>query len=60
MTLTTLVRLAIRLLIREWRAGSLTVMATALLIAITSHTTIGFFTERLSNAMEAKATHLLG
>ncbi|OUR99210.1 hypothetical protein A9Q81_11590 [Gammaproteobacteria bacterium 42_54_T18] len=60
MTLTTLARLAIKLLIREWRAGSLTVMATALLIAITSHTTIGFFTERLSNAMEAKATHLLG
>ena len=60
MTLPTLIRLALRLLFREWRAGSLTVMATALLIAITSHTTIGFFTERLSNAMEAKATHLLG
>ena len=60
MTLPTLIRLALRLLFREWRAGSLTVMATALLIAITSHTTIGLFTERLSNAMEAKATHLLG
>jgi len=34
-------------------------MAIALLIAITSHTTIGFFTERLGSAMEAKATHLL-
>ncbi|PCJ45594.1 MAG: ABC transporter permease [Moraxellaceae bacterium] len=60
MTASSLIRLSLRLLSREWRAGSLTVMVCALLIAIASHTTIGFFTERLSAAMEAKAKHLLG
>lgn len=60
MSTITLIKLSLRLLLREWRAGSLNVMAVALLIAITSHTTIGFFTERLGSAMEAKATHLLG
>lgn len=60
MTKSTLLRLALRLLVREWRAGAFNVMLAALLIAITSHTTIGFFTERLSKSMEAQATHLLG
>ncbi|OUS25846.1 hypothetical protein A9Q99_19985 [Gammaproteobacteria bacterium 45_16_T64] len=53
-------RLSLKLLMREWRAGSLTIMLVSLLIAVISHSTIGFFTERLGKAMEAKATHLLG
>ena len=52
--------LGLRLLIREWRSGALGVMFMALLIAIISHTSIGFFTDRLNRAMEAKAAHLMG
>lgn len=52
--------LAIKLLLREWRSGALSVMFMALLIAIISHTSIGFFTDRLNNAMIAKAAHLMG
>ncbi|MCG8315939.1 MAG: FtsX-like permease family protein [Pseudomonadales bacterium] len=52
--------LGFRLLLREWRSGALGVMFMALLIAIISHTSIGFFTDRLNRAMEAKAAHLMG
>lgn len=52
--------LALRLLGREWRSGALRVMFMALLIAIISHTSIGFFTDRLNNAMMARAAHLMG
>ncbi len=52
--------LAIKLLMREWHAGALRVMLAALLIAIISHTSIGFFTERLNRAMTNKAAHLMG
>ncbi|MCG8673555.1 MAG: FtsX-like permease family protein [Pseudomonadales bacterium] len=55
-----LAALAIRLLIREWHSGALRVMLGALLVAIISHTSIGFFTDRLNQAMEAKAAHLMG
>ena len=52
--------LALRLLGREWRSGALRVMFVALLIAIVSHTSIGFFTDRLNHAMVARAAHLMG
>ncbi|MDX1695729.1 MAG: FtsX-like permease family protein, partial [Ketobacteraceae bacterium] len=52
--------LALRLLGREWRSGALGVMFMALLVAIISHTSIGFFTDRLNHAMVARAAHLMG
>jgi len=52
--------LALRLLRREWRAGELKVLAAALVIAVASVSGVGFFTDRMSRAMEAGATDLLG
>ena len=52
--------LALRLLRREWRAGELRVLAAALVIAVASVSGVGFFTDRMSRAMESGATDLLG
>ena len=52
--------LGLKLLLREWRSGALRVMFMALMIAIISHTSIGFFTDRLNHAMINKAAHLMG
>ena len=52
-------RLALRFLKREWRAGELRVLITALVIAVGSVTAVGFFTDRMSRAMETGATELL-
>ncbi len=53
-------RLAIRHLGREWRAGELTVLAAALIIAVTSVTSVSFFTSRIHQALEGQANVLLG
>ena len=52
--------LALRMLRREWRAGELRVLAAALVIAVASVSGVGFFTDRMSRAMEAGASELLG
>ena len=54
-------QLALRLLRREWKSGTLSVLVTALLVAIISHTAISHFTDRVNRAMMAEnANHLLG
>lgn len=53
-------KLAGRLLKREWRAGELRILIFALITAIASTTTIGFFTERLSKAMLSQSAELIG
>lgn len=55
-----LLRLALRLLRRDWRSGYLNLLLLALLVAVTTHNTIGFLSERIENAMAAQATHLMG
>ena len=45
---------------REWRAGELKVLAAALIIAVASVSSVGFFTDRMERAMESGATELLG
>jgi putative ABC transport system permease protein len=57
---TLIARLAIRMLRREWRAGELKVLAAALIIAVASVSSVGFFTDRMERAMESGATELLG
>lgn len=56
----TLLRISFRLLARDWRSGYLNLLLIALLVAVTSHNTIGFLTERIENAMETQASQLLG
>lgn len=53
-------RLAWRLLRRDWRAGELRVLLSALIIAVTATTAISFFTDRLQQAMVDQSSELLG
>jgi len=52
--------LALRMLRREWRAGELRVLAAALVIAVASVTSVGFFTDRVGRALAQQANILLG
>lgn len=52
--------LAWRLLRREWRAGELGVLLSALLIAVTISTAISLFTQRLEHSMTDRAAEFLG
>ena len=49
-----------RMLARDWRAGELAVLAAALVIAVASVTSVGFFADRLGRALERDAHQLLG
>ena len=53
-------RMALRALRRDWQSGELRVLAMALLIAVASVAAVGFFTDRIQQAMERKASELLG
>ena len=53
-------RLAGRLLLRDWRAGELRILLSALIIAVTATTAISFFTDRLQRAMLSQSSELLG
>jgi putative ABC transport system permease protein len=55
-----LLRLGLRLLARDWRAGELRLLGFALVIAVGAVTAVGFFTERLSRGMTAQSAELLG
>jgi putative ABC transport system permease protein len=55
-----LIRLAGRLLSRDWRAGELRVLAAALLVAVASMTTVSFFSDRVSRTIAREANQLLG
>ena len=54
------VRLAWRLLSRDWRAGELRVLIAALVLAVASVGTVGFFTDRVKGALTRQANLLLG
>ena len=55
-----LFRLAWRLLVRDWRAGELRILATAIVIAVGAVTAISFFSDRLNRAMTYQSADLLG
>ena len=48
-----------RLLRREWRAGELTVLALALLVAVTARSSVAFFAGRIEQALTRQAGQLL-
>src|SRR5688500_20300963 len=54
------IRLAWRLLARDYRAGELALIAVAIVIAVASVTTVGFFTNRVQRALDQQANRLLG
>ena len=53
-------RLALRMLARDWRAGELTVLAAALVLAVASVGTVSFFADRVKTALTRQANLLLG
>jgi putative ABC transport system permease protein len=55
-----ILRLALRHLRREWRAGELTVLVSALVIAVASVASVNFFTSRIHQALIGQAGDLLG
>ncbi|MGB8339118.1 MAG: ABC transporter permease, partial [Burkholderiales bacterium] len=55
-----ILKLSLRMLKRDWRAGELTVLLLALLVAVASVTTVGFFAERVQRALNAQANEMLG
>jgi putative ABC transport system permease protein len=55
-----LVRLSLRMLRRDWRAGELRVLAFALVIAVGGMTTVGFFADRVQLALSRQGNQLLG
>src|SRR3954463_6528137 len=54
------IALAGRMLRRNWAAGELRVLWLALVIAIASVTTVGFFADRVQAALDTQANELLG
>ncbi len=54
-----LLRLSWRMLLREWRAGELHALSFALLIAVGGVTAVGFFTDRVNQALTTEASQLL-
>ncbi len=54
------IHLAWRLLVRDWRAGEVTLIAAAIVIAVAAVTTVGFFTDRVQRALRQEANRLLG
>jgi putative ABC transport system permease protein len=54
------VAIAMRMLRRNWSAGELRVLLLALLIAVASVTTVGFFADRVQSALDRQANELLG
>ena len=53
-------RLALRMLARDWRAGELRILALALVVAVASVTSVGFFADRVRQALLRDAHQLLG
>ena len=53
-------RLALRLLGRDWRAGELRVLIAALVLAVASVGTVGFFADRVKLGLSEQANLLLG
>lgn len=52
---TSPLRLALRLLMRDWRSGELLVLMIALVIAVTALTAVGFLTDRIGQAVSMRA-----
>lgn len=50
---------SLRSLQRDWRAGELQVLGLALVIAVASVSSVGFFTDRVNKAMQTQASTLL-
>ena len=48
-----------RMLWRDWRGGELNILALGLIIAVTSITAVGFFTDRIERGMQMQSAELI-
>ncbi len=55
-----MLKLAWRMLGRDWRAGELRILAAALVVAVASVTSVAFFADRVRQALAQEAHQLLG
>ncbi|MBN9132846.1 MAG: FtsX-like permease family protein [Nitrosospira multiformis] len=55
-----ILKLSLRMLGRDWRAGELRVLVFALVIAVGGMTTVGFFADRVQLALSRQGNQLLG
>lgn len=55
-----LLKLAFRLLVREWRAGEVYILLAALILAVACVASVGFATDRMQQAIEKQGSELLG
>src|SRR5258706_14077751 len=53
-------KLAMRMLARDWRAGEQRLLALALVVAVASVTTVAFFADRVGRSLTSEARQLLG
>ena len=59
LSVLTQTRQALRMLARDWRSRELSVLITALIIAVSSLTAVAFLTDRVSQAVAQRATESL-
>ena len=52
-------RFALRMLLRDLRAGELQLLGMSLIVAVAAVTAVSFFTDRVERAMELQASELL-
>jgi len=52
-------RFSWRMLLRDWRGGELSILSVALVIAVTSVTAVGFFTDRVERGLKQQAAELI-
>ena len=55
-----MLRLSLRMTLRDWRAGELRFLLVALMIAVASLSSVGFFVDRMRNGLNRDAHQLLG
>src|SRR6266581_1650391 len=55
-----MLRLALRMLLRDWRAGELRVLALALVLAVGGVSSVAFFADRVRQALTREAHQVLG
>ncbi|MEP6608735.1 MAG: FtsX-like permease family protein [Burkholderiaceae bacterium] len=60
MNLSRLTVQSLRMMVRDWRAGELRLLAAALVVAVASVTSVGFLVDRIRLGLQRDATQLLG
>ena len=53
-------RQSVKMLLRDWRAGELRILALALVVAVSSITSVAFFADRVGRGLARDAHQLLG